>query len=187
MKSNKNINRRKALRTMALGSGAIAISKIDLGSKTDLLEPLKGNINHSVCQWCYSNIPLENLAKEAKKLGLIGIDLIGEEGWDTLKKYGLTSTMCYGDLKGKSTRDLTKGWCDTKYHEDLIMHYKRFIPMIAKAGWKNLICFSGNSRGIDNKTGLQKCVNGLSQIIPLAVKHGVTLNMTLIFSIINNV
>ena len=182
MKSNKNINRRKALKTMALGSGALAIPEVDLTSESDLSEPLKGNINHSVCQWCYSNIPLENLAKEAKKIGLIGIDLVGEEGWDTLKKYGLTSTMCYGDLKGKSSRDLTKGWCDTKYHEDLIKHYKRFIPMVAEAGWTNLICFSGNSRGIDNKTGLQNCVNGLSQIIPLAEKHGVILNMELLNS-----
>ena len=182
MKSNKNINRRKALKTMALGSSALAIPKVDLTSESDLSEPLKGNINHSVCQWCYSNIPLENLAKEVKKIGLIGIDLIGEEGWATLKKYGLTSTMCYGDLKGKSTRDLTKGWCDTKYHEDLIKHYKRFIPMVARAGWTNLICFSGNSRGIDNKTGLQNCVNGLSQIIPLAEKHGVILNMELLNS-----
>ena len=58
MKSNKNINRRKALKTMALGSGALAIPKVDLTSESDLSEPLKGNINHSVCQWCYSNIPL---------------------------------------------------------------------------------------------------------------------------------
>ena len=180
MKSN--INRRKAIRTMALGSSALAIPKIDLTNNSYLSEPLKGNINHSVCQWCFNNIPLENLAKEVKKLGLIGIDLIGEEGWATLKKYGLTSTMCYGDLKGKSTRDLTKGWCDTKYHKELIKHYKRFIPMVADAGWTNLICFSGNSRGIDNQIGLQNCVNGLSQIIPLAEKYGVILNMELLNS-----
>ena len=35
---------------------------------------------------------------------------------------------------------------------------------------------------IDNKTGLQNCVNGLSQIIPLAEKHGVILNMELLNS-----
>ena len=90
--------------------------------------------------------------------------------------------MCYGDLEGKSTRDLTKGWCDTKYHEGLIKHYKRFIPLVAEAGWTNLICFSGNSRGIDNKTGLQNCVNGLKEIIPTAEKYGVILNMELLNS-----
>ena len=73
--------------------------------------------------------------------------------------------MCYGDLEGASTRDLSKG-CDTQHHEDLIKHYKRFIPMVANAGWKNLICFSGNRRGIDDQTGLQNCVNGLKEILP---------------------
>lgn len=177
-----NINRRKALKTMALGSGALAIPKIELTKDSNQTEPLKGNINHSVCQWCFSNIPLETLAKKVKEFGLVGIDLIGAEGWDTLKKYGLTSTMCYGDLEGKSTRDLSKGWCDTVYHEDLIKHYKRFIPMVAEAGWTNLICFSGNRRGIDEQIGLKNCVKGLKEIIPLAEKHGVILHMELLNS-----
>ncbi|MDC3354101.1 TIM barrel protein [Flavobacteriaceae bacterium] len=177
-----NINRRKALKTMALGSGALAIPKIELTKDSNQTEPLKGNINHSVCQWCFSNIPLEKLAKKVKEFGLVGIDLIGAEGWDTLKKYGLTSTMCYGDLEGKSTRDLSKGWCDTIYHEDLIKHYKRFIPMVAEAGWTNLICFSGNRRGIDEQIGLKNCVKGLKEIIPLAEKHGVILHMELLNS-----
>jgi hydroxypyruvate isomerase len=182
MKSERNVNRRNAIKTMALGSGALAIPKVDFTSKSNELEPLKGNINHSVCQWCFSNIPLETLAQEAKKIGLIGIDLIGAEGWDTLKKYGLTSTMCYGDLEGKSTRDLSKGWCDTQYHEELIKQYKRHIPMVAEAGWTNLICFSGNSRGIDPQTGLKNCVKGLKEIIPLAEEHGVVLHMELLNS-----
>jgi len=182
MKSERNINRRNVIKTMALGSGALAIPKVDFTSKSNELEPLKGNINHSVCQWCFSNIPLETLAQEAKKIGLIGIDLIGAEGWDTLKKYGLTSTMCYGDLEGKSTRDLSKGWCDTQYHEELIKQYKRHIPMVAEAGWTNLICFSGNSRGIDPQTGLKNCVKGLKEIIPLAEEHGVVLHMELLNS-----
>ena len=182
MKSERNINRRNVIKTMALGSGALAIPKVDFTSKSNELEPLKGNINHSVCQWCFSNIPLETLAQEAKKIGLIGIDLIGAEGWDTLKKYGLTSTMCYGDLEGKSTRDLSKGWCDTQYHEELIKQYKLHIPMVAEAGWTNLICFSGNSRGIDPQTGLKNCVKGLKEIIPLAEEHGVVLHMELLNS-----
>ena len=182
MKSERNINRRNVIKTMALGSGALAIPKVDFTSKSNELEPLKGNINHSVCQWCFSNIPLETIAQEAKKIGLIGIDIIGAEGWDTLKKYGLTSTMCYGDLEGKSTRDLSKGWCDTQYHEELIKQYKLHIPMVAEAGWTNLICFSGNSRGIDPQTGLKNCVKGLKEIIPLAEEHGVVLHMELLNS-----
>jgi hydroxypyruvate isomerase len=181
MKSN-NINRRNAIKTIALSSGALALPKVNLEANQSEWVPLKGNINHSVCQWCFSNIPLETLAQQAKKMGLVGIDLIGAEGWDTLKKHNLISTMCYGDLEGKSTRNLSNGWCDTQFHEDLIKHYKRFIPMVAEAGWKNLICFSGNRRGIDDQKGLQNCVDGLKQIIPLAEQHGVILHMELLNS-----
>ena len=182
MGSNNNINRRKAIKTIALGSGALAMPKVELNDSTKELVPLKGNIKHSVCQWCFRDLPLETLAQEAKKMGLTGIDLVGAEGWDTLKKYGLISTMCYGDLEGIATRNLTQGWCDPQYHAELIKQYKRHIPMVADAGWTNLICFSGNRRGIDDKTGLQNCVEGLSEIIPLAEKHGVILQMELLNS-----
>jgi len=186
MKSKKNINRRNAIKTIALGSGALAMPKVELMTTEEEYAPLKGNINHSVCQWCFNDIPLETLAQEAQQMGLVGIDLIGAEGWDTLKKYKLTSTMCYGDLEGISTRNLTNGWCDLQFHEDLIKHYKRFIPMVAEAGWTNLICFSGNRRGIDDKTGLENCVKGLKEILPLAAQHGVVLHMELLNSKVNH-
>ena len=82
MDSNNNINRRKAIKTIALGSGALAMPKVELNDSSKELVPLKGNIKHSVCQWCFRDLPLETLAQEAKKMGLTGIDLVGAEGWD---------------------------------------------------------------------------------------------------------
>ena len=86
MSSSSNINRRKAIKAMALGSSAMALPNL-VSSRESFSDsnPLKGNVNHSVCQWCYGDIPLEVLAREAKKLGLVGIDLIGPDSWDILK------------------------------------------------------------------------------------------------------
>jgi hydroxypyruvate isomerase len=56
------------------------------------------------------------------------------------------------------------------------------IPLVAKAGYKNLICFSGNRRGKDNETGLKNCTEGLKKIVGLAEQHGVTLVMELLNS-----
>ena len=147
---------------------------------------LKGNINHSVSAWCYKKIPFENLAIESKKIGLYGIDLVGSEGWEVLKKHNLTSTMCYGDLEGKSTRSLTNGWCDKSFHDDLISNYLRHIKLVANAGWKNLICFSGSRKEISDQQGLENCISGLSRIIPLAEKLGVVLHMELLNSKIDH-
>ncbi|MDA8877738.1 sugar phosphate isomerase/epimerase, partial [Flavobacteriaceae bacterium] len=182
MKQKENINRRNAIKTMALGSSAMVIPKLNPMTTNFSNTPLKGNIRQSVCQWCYGNVPLEKLAQEAKKMGLIGIDLIGAEGWDVLKKYDLISTMCYGDLEGKSTRSLTDGWCDKRFHKDLIKQYTRHIKLVAEAGWTNLICFSGSRRGMTDAQGLENCVDGLRQILPIAEDYGVILQMELLNS-----
>ena len=56
------------------------------------------------------------------------------------------------------------------------------IPKVTKAGYTNLICFSGNRNGMDDAIGLQNCAEGLKQILPLAEKHGVILQMELLNS-----
>jgi hydroxypyruvate isomerase len=94
--------------------------------------------------------------------------------------------MCYGDLEGKSTRSLTNGWCDKGFHEDLVSNYLRHIELVADAGWKNLICFSGSRREISDEDGLENCIDGLNKIIPLAEKLGVVLHMELLNSKIDH-
>ncbi|MFL5771687.1 MAG: hydroxypyruvate isomerase family protein, partial [Flavisolibacter sp.] len=52
--------------------------------------------------------------------------------------------------------------------------------------YKNLICFSGNRKGMDDETGLNNCVEGLKQIMSLAEKKGVIVQMELFNSKINH-
>jgi len=177
MKNNPNMNRRNVIKTMALGTGALAIPSISHENSNIDESTLKGNINHSVCQWCYGTIPIETLAKEASKLGLIGIDLIGPQHWDILKKYNLDSTMCNG-----AELNLVDGFNDTKFHDKLIPRYFEHIDLVANAGYKNLICFSGNRRGMDNELGLKNSVKGLKAILSHAEKRGVILHMELLNS-----
>lgn len=176
MKNNSKINRRNAIKTMALGTTAMAIPNIN-SEMNPILTPLKGNINHSVCQWCFGNIPIETLAQEAKKLGLVGIDLIGPDNWDILKKYDLDSTMCNG-----AELNLVDGFNDIKFHDKLISRYTEHIDLVSKAGYKNLICFSGNRRGMDDELGLKNSVKGLKAILSHAEKKGVVLTMELLNS-----
>ncbi|MGB5821166.1 MAG: TIM barrel protein [Saonia sp.] len=141
---------------------------------------LKNNINHSVCHWCFGDIPLEEFLKTLNKLQIKAIDLIGPKDWPLLKKYNIHCSMCNG-----AEINLTEGWNDPQYHKTLINNYTEIIPKVAEAGYTNLICFSGNRRGMDDATGLQHCVEGLKQIMPLAEKHGVVIQMEL-FNQINH-
>jgi hydroxypyruvate isomerase len=178
----KKSNRREALKKMAAGSVAVAAAPL-LGSfpaekKTQEILHLKGNINHSVCQWTYNFLPLEELCIEVKKLGLSAIDLIAPKDWPTLKKHGLICSMCYHG--GKVS--LTDGWAEKSFHAQLIKDYAEVIPLVAAAGFKNLICFSGNRRGMDDETGWKNCVEGLKQVMSLAEKNGVIIQMELLNS-----
>lgn len=171
---------------MIAGTAAIGISaqfESFAMDSSENLQPkeLKGNINHSVCRWCFNSLDVETLCMEAKKIGITGIDLVGPKDWPTLKKYGLISTMCNG-----AEINLVDGFNDEKFHETLIANYSKMIPLVAEAGYKNLICFSGNRRGKSDETGWNNCVKGLKQLMPLAEKHGVVLVMELLNSKVNH-
>lgn len=163
--------------TAAIG-GAGMLSSFSATEKSSSIKfTLKGNINHAVCRWCYGSIPLEEFCSEASKMGIRAIDLVGPADWATLKKYNLDSSMCNG-----AEINLVDGWNDKKFHEQLVKNYTEMIPMVAKAGYKNLICFSGSRRGIDDETGWKNSTEGLKKIMALAEKHKVMIIMELLNS-----
>jgi hydroxypyruvate isomerase len=131
-------------------------------------------INHSVCHWCFEDIPLEDFLIILRRLGIGAIDLVGPKDWPLLKKHNIHCSMCNGAELG-----LTKGWNNPKYHSELIDNYTKMIPLVAEASYTNLICFSGNRDGMSDEEGLMNCVTGLKQILPLAESHGVVLQMEL--------
>jgi hydroxypyruvate isomerase len=172
-------NRRRVIKNILAGSAALAAGATLPAFKSEEKKRfmLKGNIQHSVCRWCYGSVPLDELCAFAVEIGLKGIDLVGPKDWDTLKKYNLISTMCNGAELG-----LTKGWNDKQYHAALIKNYMEHIDLVAAAGFKNLFCASGNRNGMDDETGLKNCEEGLKQIIGYAEKKGVVLQMELLNS-----
>lgn len=174
------LSRRKVLKQIALGSiamGAAGSLSSFANEETESSYKLKGHINHSVCWWTYNFIPLDELCRAVKKIGFSAIDLVGPKDWPTLKQYGIFSSMCNG-----AEISLTKGWNDKQYHSTLIKNYSDHIDLVAKAGYKNLICFSGNRNGMDNETGLKNCAEGLKQVLGLAEQKGVIIHMELLNS-----
>jgi len=178
-------NRREAIKSIVTGAAAIGaagtLSAFAPAEDDNTNMNLKGNINHSVCPWCYKGITLEELCKAAKDMGIKGIDLLGPKDWPTVKKYGLDSPMCNG-----AEINLTDGFNDQKFHPTLIKNYTDMIPQVAAAGYTNLICFSGNRRGKTDEEGWNNCVEGLKPLIALAEKHKVVLVMELLNSKINH-
>lgn len=138
---------------------------------------LKGNIRHSVSQWCFNDIPLEDLAQACKEMGIESIELLQEKDWATVKKIGLKCAVGYATDWG-----IPKGFNRIANHEKLIADFEAMIPKAAEAGVPNLICFSGNREGQNDNEGLINCASGLRKIMPTAEKHGVTIIMELLNS-----
>ena len=176
------MKRRSFINTSAAASvGLLAGGTAKANMATTPSSELKGNINHSACFWCYNPIPLDTFLQNLKSIGVKAIDLVGPEDFPLLKKHGIHASMCWGAGKG-----IVEGWNAPGLHEELIKDYKEKIPIIADAGFTNLICFSGNRNGMDDDEGLKNCVKGLEQILPLAEKHGVVIQMELLNSKVNH-
>ncbi len=178
--SNPRLNRREAITSAALATSLVAT----LGSATlspavataaDSVNAKQGKLKQSFCRWCFNKISLEDLCKTATQLGLVGIDLLDPKDFEMIKSHGLVCTMV-------NSHPLTDGLCDPKYHDMCLEKMATAIEATAKEGWRNVICFSGNARGIDRETGMQNCVKALKKIVPEAEKKGVTLCMELLNS-----
>ena len=169
--------RRNALKKIALGTLGMGAMVPSACSETRGTPALKGNINHSACRWCYESIPMEDFCRAAASIGLKGIDLVGPKDWPTLKRHGLHSSMCNG-----AEINLEDGWNDRSFHATLVENYTRMIPLVAEAGYTNLICFSGSRRGKDEETGLKNCAEGLKRIMTLAERNKVVVVMELLNS-----
>jgi len=170
------MKRRTALKTIVSGAAGLALAG-QLPARAPEEEEtsdMKGNINHSVCQWTYAFLPLEELCGVVKKTGFSAIDLVGPKNWPVLKQHGIDSSMCNG-----AEISLVKGWNDKQYHATLVKNYKEHIELVAAAGYTNLICFSGNRNGMDDETGLKNCAEGLQQILSLAEQKKVIVQMEL--------
>lgn len=179
-----NITRRKAINILGamLGSSAVTgfLNRIEK-AEYYLGKELNGRVKHSVARWCYNDIPLEDLCRSVRDLGMHSVELLGPEEWPLLKKYGLTCAMPWGAGNG-----IVEGFNDPDLHNELLASYEDVIPQVADAGLDKIICFSGNRNGMDDETGLENCTTGLKRLMSTAEKHGVTVCMELLNSKIDH-
>ncbi len=180
-------NRRTLIKNVVLGSAVLAgsgtlLSSFSCETADTKNMSLKGAINHSVCYWTYNFLSVEELCKAIKNIGFSAMDLVGPKDWPTLQKYNVYSSMCY--TAGENS--IAKGWNDTSQHARLIKDFTEIIPLMVKAGYKDVITFSGNRNGMDDETGLNNCANGLKQVMSLAEKNGITIQMELLNSKVNH-
>ena len=179
------LSRRSALAKFA-GSAALLSAATSLSSRLGAAESaggggLKGHVNHSVCKWCYPKVSLEDLCVAGKEMGLQSIELLTVSDFPTLKKHDLVCAMVSGVPGG-----ISDGFNRIENHDGIVKFFEETIPIVAAAGYPNIICFSGNRRGLDNEAGLENCAKGIKRVMGLAEKHKVNVVMELLNSKVNH-
>lgn len=174
------MDRRKMIGSIA-GAAAITAAGIPFvdtfAASADGKTKLKGNIRHSISQWCYGDIPLDKLSAACVQMGIESIELLQEKDWATVSGFGLKCAVGYATDWG-----IPKGFNRLENHEKLIADFEKMIPKAAAAGVPNLICFSGNREGMNDNEGMINCAKGLRKLMPLAEKNNVTIIMELLNS-----
>src|SRR5262245_43468465 len=145
--------------------------------------PRKGRLKQAVTRGVFArNMSLEDCCREAARLGCKGFDLIGPADWPMLKKYGLVPTMYPAGVGGTITDALNR----RENHERIEKTLRAAIDEAAANAVPNVITFSGNRRGLDDRVGADNCVAFLNRVKAQAEDKGVTICMELLNSKVNH-
>ena len=160
------MNRRSFVLSASVMSAAAQVKPVDR----------KLRLKQSVCRWCYSKIDVEDFAKECARLNVQSVDLADPKEWPVYKKYGLVPTM----IGGGTT--ISDGFNRKENHEGIAARFRDSVNRGIENGAPSIIVFSGNRRGMSDEEGLENCVIGLKQVMPLAQDKNLLVCMELLNS-----
>jgi len=171
------LGRRRFLCTLTCAGALAAVRPISTQAAART-----GRLKQAICRGVFKGIKLEldDMCREAARLGFWGIDLVGPETFPVLKKHGLIPTMVPGGS------EIKKGINDTKYHADIDRKMREAIKAAAAAGAPNVIVLAGDREGISDEQGLENCAAFLNNIKALAEDSKITLCMELLNSKVNH-
>lgn len=175
------MNRRQLLRRSFLTLGAFSLGKAI--EATNAVQTVTGTqtYKHSACRWCYNDIPLEEMVEHGQDIGLQSIELLRPDEWPIVLQKGMQCAVATDRFAS-----ITDGFNTRNNHASLQAAYPALIRQAAEAGIPNVICFSGNRRGMKDAKGLENCARGLAPLVKLAEEAGVTLVMELLNSLVDH-
>jgi hydroxypyruvate isomerase len=172
------VDRRCVLRSMA---GTAALSLASAGQLPAQINT--GRLKQGVSYWTYQKwFTLDELCKEAVRIGLKGIDLVTPDQYETVQRYGLVPSM----TSGTKPNTIPIGLNRVENHDRVLASLKNDITLASAAKVPNVITFSGNRGGMPDAKGLQNCVIALNKIKGYAEEKNVVVNLELLNSKVNH-
>ena len=167
------MDRREALKTLGVAAVGVSLRPASFRVRSS------GRLKQSASRWCYGKIPLPDLCRSGKQIGLSAIDLLQPEDWQVVQDNGLVCSMGYPT---KRNDFIATGFNDRANHAMLLRELEQTIPIAGKQGVPNVIAMFGNRKGKSDAEGLDTCVEGLNKIKALAEDQKVTICVELLNS-----
>ncbi len=173
------VSRRSILKTGFLFGAAMTLPRIAKPAAEENFYKAKANrIRQSVVLWCFKPMSVEELARNAVRLGMQSVELVAPEHWPLLKKLGLACAIT-------PSHGFAKGFAHREEHAECLKVLEERINQTADAGFSNVITFSGFRRGLSTEEGIKNMVEGLKKIVGLAEKRKVNLCLEMLNSRVN--
>ena len=172
------MTRRTALKSLAAAGAALGASARAADDDHTRYRVKSGRIRQSVVAWCFSPMPVEELARSGADLGLLSVELVDPKYWPALKELGLTCAIA-------GSHGFAKGFAHQEEWDECLGKLRERIPQCADAGIGRVITFSGFRRGLSTDEGMANMIAGLKQIVPLAEEKKVTVCLEMLNSRVN--
>ncbi len=178
-----SMNRRDFLSSLAIG---MSLNSPATPARAQAVQR-KGRLKQGITRGCLGRgTSLEDVCREAARLGVRGIDLVGPDAFPTLKKYGLTPTMM------PSASGIRSGIIHRELHEQITEKMAADIEVAAAAGAPNVIVLAGERKrdndaaALRDEEGMDQAVIFLNRLKQRAEDKGVTLCLELLNSKVNH-
>ena len=128
-----------------------------------------GRIRQSVMGWCFKPMPIEELAKHCRAIGLEAIEGIGAEFYPAVRQLGLKISLV-------GSHGFTNGPFNRANHEVCVKKLRDGIDLAVANNCENVITFTGmREKGITDEAGTKNCIDCWKQVIAYAEEKKINL------------
>ena len=127
--------------------------------------------------WCFARaLEPQALVDHAVRVGYAGIELAPQDQWSRIANAGLTLATTGGH------GSIAEGLNRREHHDRIEGEILTNLELAKEWGIPNLICFSGERKGLDDEAGAEATIEGLQRVAGAAEEAGVTLILELLNS-----
>ncbi|MCS1410750.1 MAG: Hydroxypyruvate isomerase [Verrucomicrobia subdivision 3 bacterium] len=171
MASQNPISRR---RFITQTTGAFASARIASTSKAavpDIPVIKHGRIRQSIMGWCFNPMPVMELARHCKAIGLVAMEGVGIKFYPQIRELGL-------DISLVGSHGFATGPVSIANHDYCRQILLERIDLAASIGANNVITFTGMSEpGISPEQGTKNCVSLWKSVMRHAESKNVHLSL----------